>query len=348
MTIQSAVNAANPGDVIRVCADTYAEQVTISTPVTLRADNGVVVMPSGMIQNATDVSGSGAIVAVFVVNGVQGVDIEGFIVDGSSNGITACSPQLVGILYQNSTGHIRHNAVRHMILGPSDNGCQSGNGIEVETASGMSSNVTISENSVWDYQKDGIAALDAGTQASVNGNVVSGIGPTTGAAANGIEVSYGASGSVTKNTVTDNIWSPCVSPTVCSANGSGILIFQSDTIFVGNNSFATNQVGIYVIGNSSKIVSNEVSNSVTLIGVALVGNNNAARRNVIFHSDQAGVYVQGNSNSVFENQITDATAGVLVVSGSTGNNIHGNSFFADGATVQDPAVARPMTARPLR
>jgi len=316
--------------------------------VTLRADNGVIVMPSGMTQNATDVSGSGAIAAVFVVNGVQGVDIEGFIVDGSSNGITGCSPQLIGILYQNSTGRVRRNAVRHLVLGTSDDGCQSGNGIEVETASGMTSDVEVSENSVWDYQKDGIAALNAGTQAFVNGNVVSGLGPTTGAAANGIEISSGAGANVTNNTVTDNIWSPCVSPTVCTANAAGILIYQSNSIFVGNNSIATNQVGIYVIGNSSKIMSNNVSNSVTLIGIALVGNNNTAKMNELFHADQAGLYIQGNSNGVFGNQITDATVGILVVSGSTGNNIHGNSFFADGATVQDPAAARPMTAQPLR
>src|ERR1700689_1742022 len=58
-TIQAAVNFATSGDVIRVCAGTYPEQVTITTPLTLRADNGVIVIPSGMMQNSTGASGGG-------------------------------------------------------------------------------------------------------------------------------------------------------------------------------------------------------------------------------------------------------------------------------------------------
>ena len=113
-TIQSAVNAATSGDVIRVCAGTYPEQVTISTSLTLRADNGVVVIPSGMTQNSTGASGGDSIAAVFVVQGAQDVVLDGFIVDGSNNGITGCSPRLIGIDYENSSGHVRHNSVRHM------------------------------------------------------------------------------------------------------------------------------------------------------------------------------------------------------------------------------------------
>src|SRR5277367_885028 len=80
-TIQSAVNAATSGDVIRVCAGTYPEQVTISKPLTLRADNGAVVIPSGVTQNSTGTSGSDSIAAIFDVQGVQDVDLVGFIVD---------------------------------------------------------------------------------------------------------------------------------------------------------------------------------------------------------------------------------------------------------------------------
>jgi nitrous oxidase accessory protein NosD len=346
-TIQAAVNHANSGDVIRVCAGTYPEQVTISKPLTLRADNGVVVIPSNVTQNATDVSDSTAMAAVFFVQGVQDVDLSGFIVDGSNNGLAGCSPSLVGILYQNASGRVRHNAVRHMVLPASLNGCQSGNGIEVQTATGLSSNVTIADNSIWDYQKNGITANDQGTQADLESNVVSGVGPTTGAASNGIQIGFGASGKVTGNTVTDNVWSPCVSPTACETNATGILIYESNGISIENNSLATNQIGIFVLGDNCIAVSNAVSNSVTLIGLALVGNGNSAARNTLAHADQAGVYIQGNNNSVIGNSITDAGVGILKVSGSTGNTIMGNRFFATLVTVQDPAAARPNTVKPM-
>jgi parallel beta-helix repeat protein len=347
-TIQAAVNAAQPGDVIRVCAGTYPEQVTITTSLTLRADNGVVVDPS-TTQTVTDVAGTEAIAFVFAVQGAN-VDIDGFIVDGSNNGLTECSPRLVGILYQNASGHIRHNAVRHMNLGSSStvNGCQSGNGIEVETASGSSSSVTVNENSIWDYQKNGITGNEAGTEVTADGNTVTGIGPTTGAAQNGIQIGFGAGGTLTNNTIADNVWSSCTSPTACTANATGILIFESNGVIVRNNSLATNQVGIYVGGDNSRIAMNTISNSVTLIGVALVGDSNVVARNTLTHADQAGVYIQGNSNKVTDNEFIDASVGILTVSGSTGSITNGNTFFANLVTTQDPAAMRAIAVVPVR
>ena len=84
-TIQAAVNAAQPGDVIRVCPGTYPEQVTITMALTLRADNGVVVNPA-TTQTVIDVAGTEAIAFVFVVQGAN-VDIDGFIVDGTNNAL---------------------------------------------------------------------------------------------------------------------------------------------------------------------------------------------------------------------------------------------------------------------
>ena len=219
-TIQSAVNAATSGDVIRVCAGTYPEQVTISKPLTLRADNGVVVIPSGMTQNSTGAAGGDSIAAIFVVQGVQDVDLDGFIVDGSNNGLTGCSPRLIGIDYENASGNIRHNAVRHISLGSADSGCQSGNGIEVETGSGSASDVKINDNSVWDYQKNGITGNEQGTELSVDRNVVTGIGPTPNIAQNGIQIGFGAAGKVTNNTVADNIYSVCSSSASCPTNAT--------------------------------------------------------------------------------------------------------------------------------
>lgn len=336
-TIQSAVNAANPGDRIHVCPGTYPEQVTITKSLTIDADNGVLVVPAAMTGNVTDlVSGDALAVAVSVQN-AEDVNIDGLIVDGSNNGLTGCAPRLIGILYENASGRVSHNAVRNFNLGSANNGCQSGNAIEVETAADGSSRVEVSENSVQNYQKNGITGNETGTEMDLEGNTVTGVGATTGAAQNGVQIGYGAAGRIRNNTITDNIYSPCTAAT-CDTNAAGILIYNSDGIDIENNSVGSNQIGIYVGGNQSRINGNSIFNSVVLIGVALVGNQNEVTRNVITHSDQLGVYVQGNSNQVSSNKITDAQVGVYKVSGTTGNVLFGNQYFATLSKVQDPAA----------
>jgi nitrous oxidase accessory protein NosD len=335
-TIQAAVNAASAGDRIHVCPGTYPEQITINKPLTIDADNGVWVVPAAMTGNTTDIVAGDSLAVAISVQNAENVNIDGLIVDGANNGLTACAPRLIGILYQNASGRVTHNAVRNFNLGSAMNGCQSGNGIEVETGTDGNSLVEISDNSVQNYQKNGITGNETGTEVDLDGNTVTGVGPTTGAAQNGVQVGYGAAGRVRNNTITDNIYSACTA-TTCDTNGAGILIYNSNGIDIENNSAGSNQVGIYVGGNQSRITGNSIFNSVVLIGVALMGDQNEVTNNSITHSDQIGVYVQGNSNQIHTNKITDAQVGIYKVTGQTGNSLSGNTFFATMATVQDPA-----------
>ncbi|MGA8553131.1 MAG: right-handed parallel beta-helix repeat-containing protein, partial [Candidatus Acidiferrales bacterium] len=344
-SIQAAVNAANPGDYIRVCPGTYPEQVTISKSLLIRADNGVTVIPSSVVSNATGPSGD-AVAAIFVVENSDDVQLAGFIVDGSANGLSQCSPRLVGILYENASGAILHNAVRNTQLASSLNGCQSGNAIEVESASSMQSRVGIAENSIDSYQKNGITANEAGSLVLIDGNTVTGIGPTTGAAQNGIQIGFGANGRIINNVVADNVYSPCVSVSNCPADAAGILIYQSDGVTIDHNTVGASQIGVLVAANSAFVTNNTVFHSALLDGIALIGNTNSASRNTISNSGEAAVYVQGNNNSISENDITGASVGILKISGSTGTVRFGNQFFATGIPVEDPAPPRNFTPVP--
>jgi pectin methylesterase-like acyl-CoA thioesterase len=67
-SIQAAVNAVKAGDVIRVCADTYPEQVVINKSLVLEADNGVVVSPVAVTANATGPTGDPIAAIIFVEN----------------------------------------------------------------------------------------------------------------------------------------------------------------------------------------------------------------------------------------------------------------------------------------
>jgi hypothetical protein len=346
-SIKDAINAASPGSVIRVCPGTYREQLSINTSLSIEGDNGAIVLPSNMTTNTTGFSGA-LIAAAILVKDAANVNIEGLIVDTTNNGITQCSPDLIGILYQNSSGSIRHNAVRNAKLPVQPNGCQSGDAILVQSLGGGTSKVSIDDNSVHDYQKNGITGNELGTEVTITNNVVTGLGPTTGAAQNGIQIGFGAKGGVLRNAVADNVWSPCVSLDNCAFNATGILIFKSDDVRVDHNSVATDQVGIYAGGQHTEIESNNISNSLVLVGIDLAGNNNLARRNGVTNSGQAAILVEGNNNNVQSNDITEASVGVLKLSGTVGNSQSGNSFFDTLIPVQDPVSAHIVHVAPQR
>ena len=346
-SIQAAVDAANPGNLIRVCPGTYREQVFINKPLSIEGDNGAIVLPVNMVANTTGSSGA-PIAAAILVKNTANVEIEGLIVDTANSGMTECSPHLIGILYQNSSGIIDHNAVRNTKLAVSLNGCQSGDGIVVQSLGGEASKVRIDDNSVHDYQKNGITGNELGADVSITNNVVTGLGPTTGAAQNGIQIGFGGKGSVLHNTVTDNVWSPCVSFQNCAFNATGILIFQSDGVRVENNSVATNQVGVYAGGQHATVASNNISNSVVLDGIDLAGDNNLASHNDVTNSGQAAILIEGNDNKVQSNDLTEAPVGILKLSGTVGNTHTGNSFFATLTPVQDPAPAHTVHVAPQR
>src|SRR3984893_10366668 len=124
-SIQAAIDAASPGDLIRVCPGAYREQLSINKSLSIEGDNGAIVLPGNMTVNATGSSGT-PIAAAILVKDAANVEIEGLIVDTANSGVSACSPDLIGILYQNASGSIEHNAVRNTKLAVSPNGCQSG------------------------------------------------------------------------------------------------------------------------------------------------------------------------------------------------------------------------------
>lgn len=346
-SIQAAVNAANPGDFIRVCPGNYPEQVTIDKSLIIRADNGVLVKPSALTSNATGPSGD-SIAAIILVQNADNVDLEGFIVDGSANGLAACSPRLIGILYEDASGILRHNAVRHTRLATGLEGCQSGNAIEVESNSDRQSRVEVGDNSIDSYQKNGITVNEPGSVVAVDENNVTGIGSTTAIAQNGIQIGFGASGRIVNNVVANNVYSTCDSTASCPANASGILVYQSDGITINHNSVSDSQVGILIAANNANVVTNTVFHSALLDGIALVGNGNSASFNEVSNSGEAAFYVQGNNNTIFENEITGADVGLLKISGSTGTNHYRNRYFATFVRVKDPAPPRTFTPMPSR
>jgi Right handed beta helix region len=348
--IQDAIDAATDEQQVMVCPGLYPERLVITTSLKLKFMLGALVMPSNLTQSTLSLVSGNPLAGIVTVMNANDVDIEGLVADAGAAGITQCAPDLMGVIYQNSSGRIKRSWVRNTLLSTRLNGCQSGNGIFVQSGNGGTSRVTIAENRVDGYQKNGITANEVGTTAEISKNVVVGIGPTTGAAQNGIQVGYGAQAEITRNFVTSNIWSPCVSPDQCLYFPTGILIEQSDNVTISDNSVGNNLVNIFLNGDHLKVRENRLFGSLVLDGIQVVGDHADVERNRIYDSARAAIAVSGNDAKILNNFITNAPIGVLKSASVSSIDVRGNDYddvdqrFVD----PDPSITLPAESNPQR
>jgi nitrous oxidase accessory protein NosD len=337
--IQDAIDAASPGDHIRICKGTYVEQLTIRKALDIDADSGAVLMPSAMKPNTTSLFSGAPIATAILVADATDVSISGLTVDGVNNGISECAPDLEGITFQNASGNIVRAAIRNFKLATGQGGCQSGTGLFVQSGGGKISKVEIEDCTIHDFQKNGITANEIGTTAFIRRNVVTGIGPTAAIAQNGIQIGFGAGGAIAKNVVTNNVYSACSAVTMCAAVATNILVTQSDGVEVSGNKAGISQVAIFVNGNGAEVERNETFAANVFDGIRVEGNQAEVRRNRVFNGAEAGIFVMGNNNVLEDNVITEAAIGILKETGSMGNLIAMNRFFDTPIAVQDPSPA---------
>ena len=196
----------------------------------------------------------------------------------------------------------------------------------------VSSIVTVQNSYVANYQKNGITGNEVGTTLTSSSNTVFGQGPTTGAAENGIQFGFGATGSATFDTVMDNVYSPG------SAAATGILVYASANVSVKSNTVGNSQTGIsfdsdatFGSAENGTIVSNKVSATHLFDGIDLCSNNTTVHSNTIIGSDESAIHLDsacgstGNSNTITNNVINDSCAGILE-DPSTTNTVGPNVF----------------------
>ncbi len=355
-TIQAAVTAATPGSTVNICPGTYPEQVLISKNLHLvgvtsgTKHAAVVISPSGgLVQNGVDIFGNAVAAQIFVMNAT--VSISHLTVDGVGNILTGCGgPTLEGIYFQNSSGTITDDVVRNQFQTDfvDYGGCQNGLAINVESLTNSNA-VTVSSNSVRAYQKNGITATGAATgpgspgpTVTITGNYIVGLGATAmnwpgGAAENGVQVGFGAAGTVSNNTVNDNIWWDDDSSQPGNA-ASGILVYASDGITISGNSVNSAQFGITVDSDPSYgpadnniIESNKVSGTQIFDAIDLCSNHNTVKLNTVYGSAQSAVHADdscgsGNNNAITNNTVNEACAGILMGTG-TGTTFGMNTFL---------------------
>jgi parallel beta-helix repeat protein len=249
-SIQAAVDAASPGAMIKVCAGTYTEQVTIPPG---KDDLTLYSVPDlqAIIHAPLAFVGHKAIVWV---NGAQNATIRHFTIEGPGSG--PCDSIEEGVRVDaGGSALITDNHITNIHDTPFG-GCQNGIGIRIgRNADSTYASATIVHNLIDNYQKGGIVVdgqLASGAPAShaeVAYNQVQGVGPTPAIAQNGIQVSRGAVANVHNNTVTGNAYAP---QTVTSV---GILLFEDsspDTQVSHNDVYANDEgIGLYTTTNTT-------------------------------------------------------------------------------------------------
>jgi parallel beta-helix repeat protein len=228
----------------------------------------------------------------------------------------------------------------------------------VETAAGHSSIVTVEHSSVHNYNKNGITGNDAGTTLTLTGNYVQGAGVVPGGAAqNGIQVGFGATGTIKDNIVIDNIY---VDPTVAAS--ADVLLFdaaENSNITISRNIVGNSQLPIALytdtvgVGDGVSVTGNRVFGASTYDGIDVCTNGNTVTGNTIVNSAESGVHLDaacgstGHNNTVTGNVILEsACAGILDDTNGADNTITSDIYFTVPFTLTSSTSKCTVAAGP--
>ena len=365
-TIQHAVNAVPAGSTVNVCAGVYHQQVLINKSLTLQGvangnEDAVVIYPplTGLKVNFTDFEG-GQYAAQLAVIGAADVIIRNVTVDGSNNLLPDCSKLFMSILFGNASGRVSHVVTRNQYL-PTAPTCLTGNGIVVSNDPSVgTSDVTIENSSIHDFQGAGILAYFSGTTVKITDNFISNAAQTAGPN-NGIEIDNGAAATISGNTITDLL------ATDGYYTSTGFSTFEGAT---GGITFTDNTVSdtlgaIGIETDGTTVTSNKISNS--LIGnfneaLYVCANNTSVTKNTISYSNPTAVFLDNScgsattGNVVTSNTINEACIALQTTPGVVGNTLDPNNIVnvnqihtVDGnltPCVPSPAISKAVSVRP--
>src|SRR5215469_2757858 len=292
-SIQAAIDASLPGDVVNVCPGVYDEQLVISKPITI---NGISVnsLDVALLQPSVLVAtGGGSDIAVVSVLNTDGVHLLNLGVDAGKNTVSDCTPTLAAVHFLNSSGEIRNDAITGAKL-TSPGACTtlSGNGygVSLESTGAGSYSVLVQGNSIHDYSKEGVRAIGNGITATVSGNVITGLGPAGGYFFQfGVFVLNGAVGLIKGNQIAEGDCGTLNLTDCFNARSEGVVLRAvGDGSVVDQNVITRAQSGIFINNaNKARITNN------------LIGE---------ISSPLDGIDAQGMSNSLlWNNHIASAT-----------------------------------------
>jgi hypothetical protein len=234
-----------PGSFGPCAATTSGTTITLladcTTDHTLTVPNGFTLDGAGHTITAVDPS-DGHFLGPIVTNAGTNASVRNVTIT-ASNLVDICdggADRLRGVLFDHASGSVTNVHVVG-VRQDTTSGCQEGNGIEIRNldssgnpAPGPRDAVTISNNVVSGYQKNGITA-NGTVAATITGNSVTGDGPINYIAQNGVQIAFGATAQISGNAVRNNNYTPS------SFVACGLLFFQATGVRAQNNVFSGNE-----------------------------------------------------------------------------------------------------------
>ena len=267
-TIQSAVNAANPGDTVKVAAGTFREQVIIAKDLTLKGAGAGDNTDSGSADNDDDVTTIKAPATLVpgpfggrreIVTIMSGAKVTMSDLRVAGPGTEPCdSPTSLsdGVLVVQDATLNMHSAAVIDIRGPSTGpGCPKVGAILIGMPPDLpdfhggpaTGHGTIANVSVRGYGTFGISVTGPNSTATFAHNRITGLGLAGHAATVGVSVGFGATATVVGNTVTDNLCDApgCGPDPISQFQSAGIeAIFASAGTVIAQNRVSRNDTGI--------------------------------------------------------------------------------------------------------
>jgi nitrous oxidase accessory protein NosD len=269
VSIQQAVTEAPSGTVINICPGTYAEQVTIQQPLTLKGmQNGnsaavIIAAPGGGLSPAPVSNFFGDLAAQLqVINSGGPVNISGIVVDGT--GVT--NSVVAGILYESSPGVVDHVITRNLA-----DPVIEAYGILVLDGSALSPTVTIQNSFLTHRVANGSGAFVSAGESNVSAYIANNYISLPDV---GIQCGTLGPGTITGNVISANVGvrAQCPSETISgntiTAGETGISVGRGATI--NGNTINAALAGISGGDQSSVIKGNQIFNA--RVGINLVCN----------------------------------------------------------------------------
>jgi len=240
-TINKAAASAAAGDTIFIAFGTYAEQLTLNKNLTLTGNGAtttIISCPPALAANVPNISTPGSPSnAVIAVLGAT-VTMNNLAVAGP--GPTNCNSIQHGIFVGNG-GTVIMNACRATSIRDNPlSGCQNGRAVAAgNSAMGQWGTALLEGCEISDYQKSGLSVEGVNSKLSANRCTITGVGPTTALAQNGILIADGPIAIIGNCTITENFFTP--GPTA----STGILVIgDASRISIGGLVFSGNNANI--------------------------------------------------------------------------------------------------------
>ncbi len=331
-TIQAALDASPAPNTVEVCPGQYAEQITITKPVTLEgisagnASLAEIALPADFTANATVEGGKNSAAAQIYVDNVSGgaVNLTNLNVYGA-NYTGAGTAFFIGVVYENSSGTINQVRTSQQNNNPPAAPDVVGFGIWIE-GGGSKPIVTVENSSVHDFSAVGIVAFGETNSPDLNVTIENNFVSANSELVDDIDLGRGTNPTVRGNTV--------------SGGANGIIIFSPTGSITGNTVIGTTGAGIGLDADGPSVTANNIYGSATF-GIYMdvlapkklkIENNIIREVKSPASTDDQGIGIELNcqtvsSSLVNSNTIMDAFVGYDAAAGFGGSNTYLGLFF---------------------